>query len=211
MRILKESFARDPKEPHRAATPLELLFDLVYVVAIASAGVGLHHKLQDQHIAEGIFWFTAAFFSIFWCWLNFAWYASAYDNDDTLFRLITFLQIFGALVFAVGVSNFFEPEHRLAIPITGYVIMRIALAIHWLRAAKLDPKRRNTCLRYFAGIVLIQTLWVLAYNIVPKEYTFYYMAVLFTGELLYRFLRNVFFRPRERPGTRIISRSVTVY
>ena len=28
--------ARDPHEPHRAATPLELLFDLTFVVAVAA-------------------------------------------------------------------------------------------------------------------------------------------------------------------------------
>jgi low temperature requirement protein LtrA len=37
--------ARSPTEPHRAATPLELLFDLVFVVAIAQAAEGLHHSI----------------------------------------------------------------------------------------------------------------------------------------------------------------------
>lgn len=34
---LKVFAPRDPQESHRAATPLELLFDLVFVVAIATA------------------------------------------------------------------------------------------------------------------------------------------------------------------------------
>ena len=32
---LRPVAARDPKENHRVATPLELLFDLIFVVAIA--------------------------------------------------------------------------------------------------------------------------------------------------------------------------------
>ncbi len=111
------------------------------MVAIASAGVDLHHMLSEGHIAEGILWYSIAFVAIFWCWLNFAWYASAYDTDDTFFRITTFLQIFGALVFAFGVSNFFKPEHNFSIVIAGYVIMQIALATHCFRAAKLDKQR----------------------------------------------------------------------
>lgn len=177
-----KTFARNPHEEHRVATPLELFFDLVYVIAIASAGVGLHNMLQEKQVFQGILWFAIAFFAIFWCWLNFAWYASAYDKDDTIFRLTTFLQIFGALVFAVGVSNFFKPDHNFSLAITGYVIMRIALATHWFRAAKFDKPRRNTCLRYAFGIIVMQILWTVGY-LFFKQYFMFYMPFLFIGEM----------------------------
>lgn len=101
--------------------------------------------------------------------MNYTWYASAYDNDDTVFRLITFLQIFGALVFAVGISNFFNPEHNLAASLTGYVIMRIAMVIHWFRAARFDKERKNVCLRYGIAITIVQILWVLSYNLFKDQ------------------------------------------
>lgn len=34
---LRAMVSRDPAEPHRASTPLELLFDLVFVVAVSRA------------------------------------------------------------------------------------------------------------------------------------------------------------------------------
>ncbi|MGM8885358.1 low temperature requirement protein A [Psychrobacter sp. 1U2] len=37
--------ARDPDEPNRTSTTLELLFDLVYVIAVAAAASGLHQRL----------------------------------------------------------------------------------------------------------------------------------------------------------------------
>ena len=46
--------ARSPHEPHRAATPLELLFDLVFVVAIAQAASGLHHAISEAHALQGL-------------------------------------------------------------------------------------------------------------------------------------------------------------
>ena len=45
---------RDTKETHRAATPLELFFDLVFVIAIAAAAVGLHHSVAEAHFVDGI-------------------------------------------------------------------------------------------------------------------------------------------------------------
>lgn len=179
---MKKDIARNPNEANRVATPLELFFDLVYVVAIASAGVGLHNALQDQNIFDGIMWFILSFFTIYWCWLNFAWYASSYDNDDTFFRIVTFIQIFGALVMAVGISKFFEPKKELVLGLTGYVIMRFALVAHWIRASILDKARRKTCLRYGISIAFVQLLWVLAYNFLPKEQQLYYMFILFLFE-----------------------------
>ncbi|MGH2765819.1 MAG: low temperature requirement protein A, partial [Actinomycetota bacterium] len=38
---------RDPTEEHRVVTPLELFFDLCFVVAVAQAGNRLHHALSE--------------------------------------------------------------------------------------------------------------------------------------------------------------------
>ena len=55
---------RDPEQTHRAATPLELLFDLASVIAIAAAAAGLHHAIAEAHALEGIVKFILAFFAI---------------------------------------------------------------------------------------------------------------------------------------------------
>jgi len=40
------------------------------------------------------------------------------------------------------------------------VVMRLAMVSQWLRAAKADPDRRRTALRYAGGIFVAQVLWV---------------------------------------------------
>lgn len=87
----KRMNGRDIHESHRVATPLELLFDLVFVVAVAAVGSKFHHALTEHHIGAGIFNFGFGFFAIFWAWLNYTWFASAYDTDDRRFRLLTML------------------------------------------------------------------------------------------------------------------------
>ena len=52
--IIRPLKPRDSHEPHRVATPLELLFDLVSVIAIATAAAGLHHAIAEAHATQGV-------------------------------------------------------------------------------------------------------------------------------------------------------------
>jgi low temperature requirement protein LtrA len=152
--------ARSPHEGHRAATPLELLFDLVFVVAIAQAASGLHHAIAEAHAADGLVGYLMVFFAIWWAWMNFTWFASAYDSDDVPYRLAVFVQITGALMLAAGVPAMLEARAPNAAILGGYVVMRLAMVAQWLRAAASDPGHRTTARRYALGIVLVQIGWV---------------------------------------------------
>jgi low temperature requirement protein LtrA len=157
---------RDPGERYRSVTPLELLFDLSFVVAVAQAANALHHALSDGHIADGLLLYLVVFFAVWWPWVNFTWFASAYDTDDVPYRLLTFVQIAGVLVVAAGVPRAFD-DLDFTITVTGYVIMRTALVALWLRAAREDPSRRDVAMRFAIGIGLVQLAWVARLAIGP--------------------------------------------
>ncbi|WP_048647825.1 low temperature requirement protein A [Nitratireductor soli] len=157
--LIRPMLPRDAHEPHRAATPLELLFDLVSVIAIAAAAAGLHHAISEAHVLDGVITFTMAFFAIWWAWMNFTWFASAYDNDDTVFRLLTMLTMAGALTMAAGISLLFGGFVMTTV-IIGYIIMRVALVVLWLRAAQHDARCRRTALTYAFGILVVQLYWI---------------------------------------------------
>jgi low temperature requirement protein LtrA len=151
---------------HRAATPLELFFDLAFVVAIAFAAKVLHHDVVEHHYADGLAHFATAFFAIWWAWMNYTWFASAFDTDDVPFRLLTMVQMMGVVVMAVGIS---EGGGFGGAQVVGYVIMRCALVAQWLRASREDPTHRTTARRYAAGIVLAQLYWILAVLTLPES------------------------------------------
>ncbi|MEU5773837.1 low temperature requirement protein A [Streptomyces venezuelae] len=156
---LRPLLARGRDEEHRAATPLELFFDLCFVVAVAQAGAELVHAVAEGHTGEGILNYAMLFFAMFWAWVNFSWFASAYDNDDALYRVVTLIQIAGVLVFAAGVSRAFE-DHDFLLVWLGYLIMRIALTTQWLRVARAATgAERGTALRYAAGVLICQVGW----------------------------------------------------
>lgn len=150
--------ARSAGEPHRTATPLELFFDLVFVVAVAQASSALHHAFAEGHLASGVVGYAMAFFGLWWAWMNFTWFASAYDVDDVPYRLAVFVQMAGALIFAAGVPALSEGD--LKVTAAGYVVMRLAMVAQWLRAAGGDPARRVTARRYAFGIAAVQLCWV---------------------------------------------------
>ena len=173
--------ARDAGEHHRTATPLELLFDLTFVVAVAAASAQLAHAIVEDHAAQGLLGYVMVFFAIWWAWMNFTWFASAYDPDDTPYRLLTLLQMGGVLVLAAGVPAALNEQNYTAVTI-GYVIMRVAMLVQWLRAAHNDPVRRATAHRYAAGTAAVQAGWLVRLAL-PELAGFVGFFVLVAAEL----------------------------
>jgi low temperature requirement protein LtrA len=130
------------------------------VVAVAQAASALHHEVAADHVGEGVVGYASLFFAIWWAWMNFTWFASAYDTDDVPYRLTTLVQIAGALILAAGVPAAMDGDNFAAITV-GYVVMRLAMVTQWLRAARADPPHRRSALRFAAGIAAVQVGWVL--------------------------------------------------
>ena len=149
---------RDPHEAHRVATPLELFFDLVFVVAIASAAAQWHHGLTEGHLGDLVN-FVMVFFAIWWAWMNYTWFASSYDCDDVPYRLLTFAIMVGSLMLAAGIPDLFD-DGQSGLVVGGYALMRFAMVAMWLRAAGGHPEGRRTALTYAAGIAAVQALWI---------------------------------------------------
>jgi len=131
---------RDRDEPGRASTPLELLFDLCFVVAVSSAANELHRFVADGHVGDGLIGYLTIFFAIWWAWMNFTWFASAYDTDDIRYRLLTFVQIAGVLVIAAGVPAAMDRQDFKAVTL-GYVLLRLSMVVGRARAGQLRPAR----------------------------------------------------------------------
>ncbi|MHA3702644.1 low temperature requirement protein A [Jatrophihabitans sp. YIM 134969] len=158
--LLRPMRGRDVTERHRASTPLELFFDLTFVVGVSFAAEGFAHELEIGDGGHGLLVFVMVFFAIWWGWMNFTWFASAYDTDDWLYRVVTLVQMSGALVVAAGVPRALESEDFTVI-VVGYLIMRLAMVFQWLRAARSDPEHRTVALTYAVGVAAVQVLWVL--------------------------------------------------
>jgi low temperature requirement protein LtrA len=175
--------ARETDETHRVSTPLELLFDLCFVVAVGQAGQQLAHAIGKDQVGHGLISYALVFFTVWWPWMNYSWFATAFDPDDVPFRLATFAQITGALVIAAGVPRAFE--HRdYTVAVIGYVVVRLAFASQWIRVYRDNPDLRGLAARWGGGVLGVQLLWVLlqwVHSTTAYEVGF---TVLFVVELL---------------------------
>lgn len=151
--------ARSIEEAHRASTPLELFYDLIYVIAIASLASQLHHALSGwHHVAASIGMYFYLFLCIWWPWNTYTWLASGYDTGDAQFRLASFAQMVGAIIMASGVKSAFA-EHQFVTIMIGYVVMRIPYVLIWTKIAIDDRKSRPVAVRYIIGVTLLQVAW----------------------------------------------------
>jgi low temperature requirement protein LtrA len=174
--------ARVRREAHRPATPLELFFDLVFVVAVAQASAALHHGLAEGRIEDSVVSYAMVFFAIWWAWMNVTWFASAYDNDDLAYRLAMFVQMTGALILAAGVPRAFE-ERDFGLATLGYAVMRVALVAQWLRASIQDPPHRVSARRFAIGVTACQVGWIVLLLFVPPAFYLAGFALMALAEL----------------------------
>jgi len=179
--LINSLISRNTDEPHRSATALELFYDLIYVVAIASLAVEFHHTISNwHHVGHAIAMYALIFFCIWWPWNTYTWFASGYDTDDVQFRLSSFAQMIGVIIIAVGVKPAFSDENFLIMMI-GYVTMRVPYILMWLKVAYDDINSRPVAIRYVLGISFVQIAWSLS---ILYFQNWYLIIALILSELL---------------------------
>ncbi len=180
---------RDPNEAHRTATPLELLYDLTFVVAFGTAANELAHYLAEGHFGAAIGGFCFAVLAVVWAWMNYSWFASAYDNDDWVFRVATMVQMVGVIILSLGIPEMFASIDRgvaldVVVMVVGYVVMRVSMVFLWWLVARDDPARAPAARKYIWTIGVAQFGWVgLALLGLPISTFLLLGSVLFALEL----------------------------
>jgi low temperature requirement protein LtrA len=162
----------------RAATPLELFFDLCFVVAVAEVAFVLHEDptLAGAAIAAGLF------VPVWWAWMGFTWQATAYDSDDAPHRLGTLAAMLGVLVLAASVDSAAAGDgSAFALAAAG---LRLPLLWLWLRAhAQAPGELRGFSSRYIAGTTWAILLWATSALFAPPFQQALW-AVAIGGEML---------------------------
>lgn len=171
---------RDHDVAERTATPLELLFDLCFVVAVAVLAAELDHGIVDGHALEAAATYAVLFVPIWWAWMSYTWFATAFSHDDGPTRVLTLLQMGGVLAVAAAIPAAWDGE---LLPFAlAYAAMRFPLVLLWLRSAYDDPPHRAFALTYAAGSVLAQVLWVVG-AVLPAAATVVVFVAALASEL----------------------------
>jgi low temperature requirement protein LtrA len=121
-------------------TPLELFFDLVFVLAITQCTALMAAQPSWTGLAKGL----AALAVLWWCWVGYAWLTSVVDPEEGAVRLVIFGAMASLLVAALCVPGAFDDSALLFA--SAYGAVRIAQILLFVLASRDDPGLRHSVL-----------------------------------------------------------------
>ena len=119
-------------------TPLELFFDLVFVLAITQCTALMAHEQSWAGIAKGMLILGV----LWWAWVGYAWLTSVVDPEEGTVRLVIFCATAALLVAALCVPTAFEES--AGIFAGAYAIVRYAHIWLFVLASRDDPGLRHS-------------------------------------------------------------------
>ena len=127
-------------------TPLELFFDLVFVLALTQCTALMAGGPTWTGLAKGV----AVLGVMWWCWVGYVWLCSVVDPEEGSVRIVMFTAMAGLLLAALAIPDAFGGEALLFAIAYGIVrAMQVALL---LVAGRDDPGLRRS-----AGGLMIST------------------------------------------------------
>jgi low temperature requirement protein LtrA len=119
-------------------TPLELFFDLVFVLAITQCTALMAATPTWEGLARGVL----ALGVLWWSWVGYAWLTSVVDPEEGAVRLAMFAAMAGLLVVALCVPEAFDSEALLFA--AAYGVVRAAHIGLFVIASRDDPALRRS-------------------------------------------------------------------
>jgi low temperature requirement protein LtrA len=119
-------------------SPLELFFDLVFVLAITQCSALMANRSDWEGVAQGLLVLAL----LWWTWVGYAWLTSVVDPDVGLVRLVVFTSMAGLLVVGLCVPEVFD-DLALTFAIA-YGVVRVAHIALFVVASRDDPDLRHS-------------------------------------------------------------------
>ena len=118
-------------------TPLELFFDLVFVLALTQCTALMADDPTWEGLARGLLVLGV----LWWSWVGYAWLTSVVDPEEGAVRLVVFAAMAAFLVVALCVPGAFGDEALLFA--CAYAIVRFSQIALFVLASRDDPGLRR--------------------------------------------------------------------
>jgi low temperature requirement protein LtrA len=137
-------------------TPLELFFDLVFVLAITQCTALMSHHPTWEGLAQGVL----VLGMLWWSWVGYSWLTSVVDPEEDAVRLVIFVAMAALLVISLCIPRAFGSLGLLFA--VGYGIVRVAHIALFMLASRDDPDLRRSVLGLAASTAIGVSLLVVA-------------------------------------------------
>jgi low temperature requirement protein LtrA len=128
-----------------SVTPLELFFDLVFVLALTQCTALMAETPTWEGLVKGMLVLGV----LWWCWVGYAWLTSVVDPEEGTVRLVIFAAMAGLLVAALCVPGVFDDTALLFA--LAYGSVRIAQLALLFVASRDDPGLRRSVITGLSG------------------------------------------------------------
>jgi low temperature requirement protein LtrA len=126
-------------------TPLELFFDLVFVLALTQCTALIVGSLTWDGLLKGLL----VLGMLWWSWVGYAWLTSVVDPEEGSVRLVMFAAMAALLVVALCVPQAFGSKALLFA--CAYAVVRIAHIALFVLASRGDPGLRRSVVGLAVG------------------------------------------------------------
>ncbi|HEX4484350.1 MAG TPA: low temperature requirement protein A [Solirubrobacteraceae bacterium] len=121
-------------------TPLELFFDLVFVLALTQCTTLIVHTPTWGGVLKGLL----VLGMLWWSWVGYAWLTSVVDPEEGTVRLVIFVAMAAFLVAAICVPRAFGSDALLFA--CAYAVVRAAHIVLFMLASRNDDALRSSVL-----------------------------------------------------------------
>jgi len=119
-------------------TPLELFFDLVFVLALTQCTALMANEPTWAGLAKGMLVLGV----LWWSWVGYAWLTSVVDPEEDAVRLVMFVAMAALLVAGLCVPGAFGDDALIFA--LAYAVVRVAHIGLFLLASRDDPQFRKS-------------------------------------------------------------------
>lgn len=135
-----------------AVMPLELFFDLVFVLAITQVTALMAGEPTWAGVVKGMFVLAV----MWWAWTGYTWLTSVIDPEEGLVRLALAVAIAGLMVCALCIPDVFNTNGVLFV--AAYTIVRLMQLGLFIQASIDEPALRKSILGLAAATVVASGL-----------------------------------------------------
>jgi low temperature requirement protein LtrA len=139
-------------------TPLELFFDLVFVLSFTQVTATVAHHGDWAGLGEGILILAA----VWWAWAAYGWLTNTIDPDENVNRLCMFAAMGGMVVVSLSIPEAFGDRGVLFG--CAYFFVRAMQLILYVRSTRRegDPYNLEAILKLAPGLLLGSALLIVA-------------------------------------------------
>jgi low temperature requirement protein LtrA len=160
MAVNRERLRVEATDQEASVTPLELFFDLVFVLALTQVTAYLADHLTTQGVVRGLLLVAL----LWWSWTGYAWLGNVVRADEGVVREVMLAAMATMFIFALAIPEAFDDlpgglYGPVVVPVCYLVFRLLHLTMFWI-VSRRDPVLRRQVMR-FTPSVLVATLILL--------------------------------------------------